>query len=62
MRLFGFFASVLLALGCANPTATNAVRQLNRDAEASGSPYRYRLTADGNGVEKYEMAPQTERK
>jgi hypothetical protein len=52
----------LLMAGCANPTVTNAVRKLNRDAEANGSPYRYRVTAEGNGVEKYEIAAPTETK
>jgi len=48
---------VLVLAACANPTATNAVRRLNRDAATAGSAHRYRITADGNGVEKYEVAP-----
>ena len=45
--------------GCKNPTATNAIRQLNRDAERSGSPYRFRAdrVAGQTVVSKYRMIP-----
>jgi hypothetical protein len=47
--------SILLLGGCADPTVSNALRRMNREAEQSGSPYRYRATPDGNGIEKYEF-------
>jgi hypothetical protein len=53
-------ATVILAFtGCMNPTVTNSVRRLNRDAERSGSPYRYRAyrVAGGTTVEKYRVIP-----
>lgn len=41
-------ALALFLSGCVgNPTADNAVRRLNRDAERSGSPYRWSSEATG---------------
>jgi hypothetical protein len=47
--------SILLLAGCANPTVSNALRRMNREAEQSGSPYRYRATPDAKGIEKYDF-------
>ena len=62
MKIFLSKAAALIAavvslsiMSCANPTAVNATRQLNRDAERSGSPYRWRVTADGHSIEKYRI-------
>lgn len=55
-------ATVIMTFtGCANPTAVNAVRQLNREAERTGSPYRYRAyrVSGGSAVEKYRVIPPT---
>jgi hypothetical protein len=53
------FTTALFLFGCANPTVTNAARKLNHEAEASGSPYRYRTyNMDGGTVlEKYRITP-----
>lgn len=40
-----------LIVGCAgNPTATNAVRMANEDAERSGNPYRWVANVGENGT------------
>ena len=47
--------------GCTNPTTTNAVSQLNRDAARTGSPFRYRTerVPGGTTVEKYRIVAPT---
>ncbi len=42
MKIFGWLFLTLLLGGCANSTAVNAVRILNRDAENAGSPFRWK--------------------
>jgi hypothetical protein len=59
-----FFSAIVLAgfSGCTNPTAVNATRQLNREAERTGSPYRYRayrVPGGGTAVEKYRIVAPT---
>jgi len=52
-------AAILTLTSCKNPTAVNAVRQLNRDAERSGSPYRFRSdrVPGGTAVTRYRIIP-----
>jgi hypothetical protein len=61
-NLFIFAAAVIAMFsGCMNPTVTNAVRQLNRDAARTDSPYRYRAyrVPGGAAVEKYRAVAPT---
>ncbi len=47
---------LVLAAGCANQTARDAVRMLNRDAEASGSPFRWKHeTLQGQTIMQMSM-------
>src|SRR5687767_3567501 len=50
---------VLTLTSCKNPTAVNAVRQMNRDAERTGSPYRFRAhrVPGGTAVTRYRIIP-----
>lgn len=43
-------AVVLGLVACANSTATNAARIANREAEASGSPFRWETQTVGGGT------------
>jgi hypothetical protein len=59
-----FLTMIVLASfsGCTDPTATNAVRQLNRDAERTGSPDRYRanrVPGGGTAMERYRIVAPT---
>jgi len=55
--------AIVAALGCAGcgstSIETSATRNANRDAETSGSPYRYhvRNSAGGKIIEKYRVVP-----
>ncbi len=60
LRLITCFAVALLFVGCASWTIQDsAARYANRDAKASGSPYRYRVrhTPQGVVLEKYRATP-----
>jgi len=59
LSLVAILASSLFASGCVFSTADVAVRRLNHQAEASGSPYRYRdqYIYGGWVVEKYRIIP-----
>jgi hypothetical protein len=56
---FVLILAALLASGCVFSPADVAVRRLNHQAEASGSPYRYRdqYAYGGWVVEKYRIIP-----
>src|SRR5687768_6979451 len=60
---YGRFTTVLIfalvASGCRSSTAQKTAAKLNREAEASGSPYRFRAHRAGkvSALEKYRAVP-----
>lgn len=50
---FGIVAIILGLAACENTTAMNAVRIANRQAEATGSPFRWETKSVGGGTAMY---------
>jgi hypothetical protein len=61
LALTPVLAATLFSSGCVTSVADSAARRLNRQAEASDSPYRYRAYSvpGGSAVEKYRVVPPT---
>lgn len=58
MKLVTILCVVIVALGlaaCESPTATNAARIANRQAEDSGSPFRMKTQSAGGGTMVYRV-------
>ena len=57
------FVAALLASGCRSSTAQKTAAKLNREAEASGSVYRFRAHRAGkvSALEKYRAVPPVPR-
>jgi hypothetical protein len=58
-RFIAVLAVALLASGCRSSMAQKTAAKLNREAEASGSPYRFRAHRAGkvSALEKYRAVP-----